>query len=109
MVQFALIDTEVCILDDPTSTLTTESLLEGLVFEISNILTASVGYGELAKKNLDSSHPAFSDVTNALQAAERARAVVQRVGDEWRRRRLKSDGSKGTFGLTSRFTLQNPQ
>jgi hypothetical protein len=84
-------------MDDPISGLTTERLLEGLVFGVSNLLMASVGYGELAKENLDSSHPAFSHVTNALEAAERARAEVKRVGDEWRRRRLKSDGSKGTL------------
>jgi hypothetical protein len=83
-------------MDDPISGLTTERLLEGLVFEVS-LLTASVGYRELAKENLDSSHPAFSHVTNALQAAERSRAVVKRVGDEWRRRRLKSEESKGTL------------
>jgi len=75
-------------MDDPISGLTTERLLEGLVFEVSNLLTASVGYGELAKEKLDSSHPAFSDVTNALQAAERSRGVVKRVGEEWRRRKV---------------------
>ncbi len=84
-------------MDDSMSGLTTERLLEGVLFEVSNVLVASVGYGQLAKENLDSSHPAFSHVTNALQAAERARAVVQRVGDEWRRRRLRSGGSKGTL------------
>jgi hypothetical protein len=75
-------------MDDPISGLTTERLLERLVFEVSNLLTASVGYGELAKEKLDSSHPAFSDVTNALQAAERSRGVVKRVGEEWRRRKV---------------------
>lgn len=84
-------------MEDPISGLRTERLLGVLVFEVSNTLTASVGYGELAKENLDSSHPAFSHVTNALQAAERARAMVQRVSDEWRRSRLKAGGSKGTL------------
>lgn len=82
---------------DPISGLTTERLLGVLVFEVSNILTASVGYGELAKEKLDSSHPAFSHVTKALQAVESARGVVQRVSDEWRRSRLKAEGSKGTL------------
>jgi hypothetical protein len=38
-------------MDDPISGLTTERLLEGLVFGVSNLLMASVGYGELAKEN----------------------------------------------------------
>jgi hypothetical protein len=82
---------------DPIRGLTTERLLGVLVFEVSNILTASVGYGELAKENLDASHPAFSHVAHALQAAERARAAVQRISDEWRCSRLKAQGSKGTL------------
>ena len=81
-------------MDDPIRGLTAERLLENLVFEVSNLLMASVGYGEVAKENLDSSHPAFSAVTNALQAAERARARVRQVGDELRRRRSQAGGSK---------------
>lgn len=84
-------------MDDPISGLTTERLLEGLVFEVRNLLVASVWHGERAKENLDSSHPAFSHITYVLQATERARSVVKRVGDECCRRRLKSDGSKDTL------------
>ena len=84
-------------MDDPISGLTAERLLGILLLEVSNMLTAIVGYGELAKENLDLSHPAFSHVTNALQAAERARGIVQRLGDDWRRNRLKGDGRKDTL------------
>lgn len=75
-------------MNDSIRTLSTERLLEALLFEVSNCLVASVGYGETAKEKLDSSHPAFSAVTIALQTAERAHAFVRQVGEEWRRRKI---------------------
>lgn len=78
-------------MNDYLRSASTESLLEVLLFELGNCLLASVGYGEEAKEKLDSSHPAFSSVTIALQTAERAQAVVQKVGEEWRRRKSASN------------------
>lgn len=72
----------------------TERLLEALLFEVGNCLLASVGYGERAKEKLDSSHPAFSAVTIALQTAERAQAVVREVGKEWLRRKSASSADQ---------------
>lgn len=67
--------------------LTTESLLEAILFEVGNRLVNSVGYCESAKEKLASSHPAFSAVTIASEQGESARAFLQEVGEEWRRRK----------------------
>ena len=56
-------------MDDSIRSLTTESLLEVLLFHAGNDLLNILGYGELAKEKMDSSHPAFSALTEALQAA----------------------------------------
>lgn len=77
-------------MDDRIRSLTTERLLEVLLFDVGNLLVAIVGDSEIAKEKLDSSHPAFSPVTNALQTAERATTVMQQVGQEWRRRKITS-------------------
>jgi hypothetical protein len=77
-------------MDDSIRRLTAEHLLEVLLFEVGNLLVTSVGLSEIAKEMLDSSHPALSPITNALQAAERARTIMQQVGEEWRRRKIAS-------------------
>jgi hypothetical protein len=53
-------------MNDSIRSLSTELLLETLLFEVGNLLVAAVGYGEMAKEKLDSSHPAFASATNAL-------------------------------------------
>ena len=65
-----------------------DCLLGSLLFEVNNCLLATVGYGGSAKEKLDSSHPAFSDLTIALQTAERAQAFAREVSDEWYRRKI---------------------
>ena len=77
-------------MDDSIRSLTAEQLLEVLLFEVGNRLVTSVGYGEIAKERLASSHPAFSPVTSAWEAAEGARKVMHQVGEEWRRRKAAS-------------------
>jgi len=74
-------------MDDWIRTASTERLLGSLLFEVNNCLLATVGYGGRAKEKLDSSHPAFSDLTIALKTAERAQAFAQEVGKEWYRRK----------------------
>ena len=75
-------------MDDSIRSLTTEALLEAILLHAGNLLVTSVGYCELAKEKLDSSHPAFSPLATALEAGEKARTVVRQVGDEWRRRKI---------------------
>ena len=58
-------------MDNSIRSLTTESLLEAILFHVGILLVNSAGYCEIAKEKLDSSHPAFSAVTSALQQAER--------------------------------------
>jgi hypothetical protein len=74
-------------MDDSLRSLTTEQLLEALLFHAGNDLASIVGYGEIAKEKIDSSHPAFPDFIKATQAAERVRVVFRRVGQEWLRRK----------------------
>ena len=64
----------------------------GVIFEVRNCLLAIVGYSELATKELDPSHPAFSHVTNVLQAGERAFAAVRQFDHEFHRRRNEAEG-----------------
>ena len=77
-------------MDDSMRGLTTERLLEALLHNVGNDLLNIIGYGEIAKETLDSSHPAFAAFTKALQSAVRARAIYQQVGDEWLRRKRAS-------------------
>ena len=81
-------------MDDSIRSLTTEHLLEALLFNVGNDLLNIRGYGEIAKEQMDPSHPVFSALTKALQAAERARAVFRQVGDEWLRRKSKSSADQ---------------
>jgi len=77
-------------MDDPIRGFTIEefaSLIRGVIVEIRNSVGASVGFGELAQKELEPSHPAFAHVAKALQAAQRARAVVGQFDREFHRRR----------------------
>lgn len=74
-------------MDDPIRSLSTELLLDALLFNVGNLLVTSVGSGQIAKQRLDPSHPAFSLVTEALEASERANAVLRQIGDEWLRRK----------------------
>jgi hypothetical protein len=85
-------------MDDPIRGYTVEeyaSLTRGVIFEIRNFLGASVGFGELAQQDLDPSHPAFAHVAQALQAAQRAYAVVRQFDHEFHRRRLEPQTTKG--------------
>ena len=81
-------------MDDSIRSLTTESLLEVLLFHAGNDLLNILGYGELAKEKMDSSHPAFSALTEALQAAGRTRAVFWQVKEEWLRRKSASSADQ---------------
>lgn len=74
-------------MDDSIRSPNTERLLEALLFNVGNDLSNIMGYGEIAKEKMDSSHPVFSAFTKALQAAQRARAVFGQVGEEWLRRK----------------------
>lgn len=74
-------------MDDSIRSFTAERLLDGLLHALNSLLCASVGAGQSATEELDSSHPAFPFVKNALQSAEGAWAVVRQVGDEIIRRR----------------------
>ena len=66
-----------------------------VIFEVSNCLSAIVGYSELAKKELDPSHPAFSHVAKVLQAGEGAFATVGHFGREFHRRRIEAEANTG--------------
>jgi hypothetical protein len=66
-----------------------------MIFEVMNSLVACIGYGEMAKENLDSSHPAFSHVVTALQAAERARTGLEEFARGFRRQRREAEAGKG--------------
>ena len=84
-------------MNDPIRGFTIEEyagITGGVIFEVRNALMACIGYGELAKESLDSSHPAFSHITKALQAAERARAVVGQFDCEFHRRRNEAEGTR---------------
>lgn len=77
-------------MDDPIRGFTIDeyaSLTRGVIFEVRNCLTVSVGFGDLARKELDPSHPAFAHVARALQAAERASTAVGQFDREFHRRR----------------------
>jgi hypothetical protein len=83
--------------DDPISSFTVEeyvSLTGSLIFEVRNDLVASVGYGDLAPKALDPSHPAFTHVAAALKSAERAFAAVKQFDHEFYRRRQEAEKRK---------------
>jgi len=81
-------------MDDSIRSLTTEGLLDALLFYANNDLLNIWGYCELAKEKMDSSHPAFSEFTKASQAAERARAVFRQFGEEWLRRKSASSADQ---------------
>ena len=85
-------------MDDPIRGFTIEEyfrLTSGAIYEIRAALGASVGYFDLAKTELDPSHPAFSHVAKALQGAERARAIVGEFDREFHRRRQEADAAQG--------------
>jgi hypothetical protein len=85
-------------MDDPIRGFTVEEyarLTAGAIYEIRTALMLSVGYGELAKTELDPAHPAFSHVTKALQGAERARGVVADFDRVFHRRRKEAEANKG--------------
>ena len=81
-------------MDDSMRDLTTEHLLEALLFHAGNDLLNVIGYGELAKEKMDSSHPAFSPLTKAMEAAERVRGVFRQVKEEWLRRKSASSADQ---------------
>jgi hypothetical protein len=81
-------------MDDSLRNLSTERLLEALLFHAGNDLLNIWGYCEFAKEKMDSSHPAFSDFTKAWQAAERVRTVFREVSKEWLRRKSASSASQ---------------
>jgi hypothetical protein len=84
-------------MSDPIRGFTIEeyaNITGGVIFEVRNCLVAIVGYSELAKKELDSSHPAFSHVAKVLQAGERAFATVKQFDREFHRCR-NEEGTRG--------------
>ncbi len=84
-------------MDDPIRGFTIEefaSITGGLIFEVRNCLMAIVGYSELAKKELDPSHPAFAHVAKVLQVGERGFAAVGQFDQEFHRRRNEARGTK---------------
>lgn len=58
-----------------------------VIFEVRNCLVTIVGHSELAKKELDQSHPAFSYIATVLQLGERAFVAVRQFDLEFHRRR----------------------
>jgi hypothetical protein len=85
-------------MDDPIRGFTIQEyarLTAGAIYEIRAALMLSVGYGELAKTELDPSHPAFSHIAKALQGAERARAVVAEFDRVFHRLRKEAEANKG--------------
>jgi len=86
-------------MDDLTGGLTLEEYVRmttAVLFEVRNAATASVGYGDLALKALQTSHPAFAHVSAAHKNAERTYAAVKGFDREFLRRqdeaeRLKSN------------------
>lgn len=69
------------------------NITQGVIFEVRNCLVSIVGYSELAKKELDQSHPAFSHVAIVLQLGERAFAAVKQFDLEFHRRRNEESGA----------------
>lgn len=66
-------------------------LTHSLIFEVRNCLMVTVGFGDLAKKELKRSHPAFTHVAQGLQAAERAFAAVKEFDREYYRRKQEAE------------------
>jgi len=62
-------------------------ITRGVIYEVRNCLVSVIGYSELAKEELDQSHPAFPHVANVLRAGERAFATVRQFDLEFYRRR----------------------
>jgi hypothetical protein len=84
-------------MDNPIRGFTIEeyaSLIRGVIFEIRNLIGASVGYGGLALEELDPSHPAFAHVGQALRAAQRASSVVSQFDQEIHRRRREAESTE---------------
>jgi hypothetical protein len=84
-------------MDDPIRGFTIEEFAQitrELIFEVRNCLLAIVGYSELAKKELDPSHPAFPHVAKVLQVGERAFATIGQFDREFHRRRNDAEGTK---------------
>ena len=85
-------------MSDPIRGFTIEeyaNITRQLIFEVRNCLTEIVGYSELAKKELDPSHPAFSHVAKVLLNGERAFATVGQFDREFHRRRNEAEAPRG--------------
>jgi len=77
-------------MDDLTGGLTLEEYVRmttAVLFEARNAAMASVGYGELALKELQISHPAFAHVSAAHKNAERTYAAVKGFDREFFQRK----------------------
>ena len=55
------------------------TLAGGIAHDFNNILTGVIGYAELARARLPSSHPSSEDLGHVLSAGERARDLVRRI------------------------------
>jgi PAS domain S-box-containing protein len=55
------------------------TLAGGIAHDFNNILTAMVGYTEMALTHLPSNHPARHDLGQVLKAGDRARELVQQI------------------------------
>ena len=95
-------------MDDPIRGFTIEefaSITGGLIFEVRNCLMAIVGYSELAKKELDPSHPAFAHVAKVLQVGERGFAAVGQFDRSFTVTEMRREGRK----KSNRRIVQRPQ
>jgi hypothetical protein len=85
-------------MSDPIRGFTIEeyaTITRQLIFEVRNCLMMIVGYTELAEKEFDQSHPAFSHVASVLQAGERASAAVRQFDRDFHRRRNEAEATGG--------------
>ena len=55
------------------------TLAGGIAHDFNNILTGVIGYSELARARLPSSHPSHEDLGSVLAAGDRARDLVRRI------------------------------
>lgn len=55
------------------------TLAGGIAHDFNNILSAMIGYGEIAKSKLDLQHPAQSDIQQMLDGGDRAVDLVKQI------------------------------
>ncbi len=55
------------------------TLAGGIAHDFNNILTAIIGYGQLAQMELDPESEAYADVKEVLQSGNRAKLLIQQI------------------------------